>query len=195
MTYAVSSPMSFVTRCLALAILAPGPAFAAVEITKVHLLSVAPGSETATAKPKFVKTGESVELVVAIEAKVDGKAKLFAGATSVEIDGKKRRADPWPEAEPVEVAWFKVEPTADYVDNEAGGFHWDPIPYSETPWPLAGKAALARPADVRTTVLPDRGGLGTMTFKVAVTAGGKTLATTGKEDVYRGGLSAKVHRV
>jgi len=169
---------------------------AALEIARVHLLSTAPGSEAATSKPKFVRQGEEAMLVVAVETK-DGK--LYAGTPKVDLgNGKIRKAEPWPVSEALTVDWFKVEATDPYVDNEEGGFHWDTITYVETAWPdaRAEKASpLARPGDVRATVHPDRGGLGTMTFKVVVTAGGKTLATPGKEDVYRGGVSANVHRL
>ena len=176
------------------------PLLAALELVRVHLLSTGPGDEVADGKPKFVRQGEEAMLVVAVEAKSAVATKIYAAVPKVDLgDGKgARRAEPWPAGEAVEVDWRKVEPTDAWVDNEKGGFHWEPITYVETPWAdaRAGKATpLARPADVRTTVFPDRGGLGTMTFMVAVTAGGKTLATPGKEDVYRGGLSAKVHRV
>lgn len=172
------------------------PFLAALELVRVHLLSTAPGEEVADGKPKFVRQGEEAMLVVAIEARAKPGAAttLYAGAKKVDLgDGRgARTAHAWPADEALDVAWLKVEPTDSWVDNEKGGFHWETIHYSETPW--AG-SPLARAADVRATVLPDRGGLGTMAFKVVVTAGGTSLATPGKEDVYRGGLSAKVHRV
>lgn len=175
------------------------PMIAAMQLVSVHLVSTAPGVDAATANAKFVRAGEAVTLAVAIEAKPadGGAATLYAPVPRVDLgDGRgPRRAEPWPAREPLEVAWFKVEATAPYVDNETGGFHWAAIPYTETAWKAEGKATLSRAADVRATVFPDRGGLGTMAFKVAVTHAGRTLATPGKEIVYRGGLSAKVHRV
>ena len=169
---------------------------AGIELVRVHLLSVAPDAKAATPEAKFVRAGETVTLAVAVEARVDGTSVVYASVPRVDLgDGRSRAATPWPAGEAIEVAWFKVEPTVSHVDNETGGFHWATIEYAETPWPAATARTLSRSADVRATVLPDRGGLGTMAFKVAVTAGGRTLATTGNEVVYRGGLSPKVHRV
>ena len=66
---------------------------------------------------------------------MDGKPRLFSDTTrTVDVGRGPRKAEPWPASEPLSVKWFKVEPTADYVDNEAGGFHWAEIPYAETAW-------------------------------------------------------------
>ena len=157
MAYAFGHPMHVV------------PLLAALEIVRVHLLSTAPGSEVANGKPKFVREGEETMLVVAIEAKAGGATKLYAGAPKVDLgNGKVWTAEPWPAGEVIQIDWLKVEATDPYVDNEEGGFHWDVIAYAETAWPdtRAEKTSpLARPGDVRATVLPDRGGLGTMAFK------------------------------
>ena len=171
-----------------------------LKLVTVYLLSApSTGAGPATADAKRVRIDQPATLVVALRAEVDGTSHLFSDtARKVDLgDGKgPRAAEPWPTSEPLAVRWFKVEPTAPYVDNEAGGFHWAEIPYAETAWATtAGAATLSRPADVRATVLGDRGGLGTMAFKVEVTAGGKTVATPGMESRHRGGISAKVHRI
>lgn len=173
------------------------PFLAALQLVNVHLVSKGPDDDAATAKPKFARAGEEVVLVVALEAKDGARTNLYAPIAKVDVgDGRGvRSAQPWPSGEPIEVAWLKVEATAPYVDNAAGGFHWAEIPYAETPWKAESTAELSRIADVRATVFPDRGGLGTMAFRVRVTHAGKTLATHGIEPRYRGGLSPKVHRV
>ena len=173
---------------------------AAVKLVAVHLLSQTAGASSATPDMKRTRVEQPVTLVVAIEATVDGQPAIFAGTKKVDFgDGAgARAAKPWPAGVPLDVAWLKIEPTAGSADNAKGGFHWDVIPYAETPWARNdGDNAdpLARTADVHTTVLADRGGLGTMAFAVRITAGGTVLATPGRESTWHGGLSTKVARV
>lgn len=169
---------------------------ATVELVSVHLLSTAPEHpDLATPEAKHVRQDQTVRLVVAIEAEIDGARALFADVERVDRGDGSRRATPWPAGLPIAVAWSKVEPTAPWVDNEKGGFHWEEIPYSETAWPSDRPAVLSRTADPTATVLPGPKGLGTMAFRVAISAGGRTLSTPGRESRYRGGLSPAVHRI
>ncbi len=183
------------------------PLLLAVELVSVPLLSG--DTRSATPDHKRVRQDTPVDLVVAVVAEDHGERLLLAGAERVDLgDGLGlRAARPWPASEPIAIDWFKIEPTVGWVDNEAGGFHWANIPYAETPWPSDRSARrsssedpapwlrLARRADVQTTILPDRGGLGTMAFKVRVTAGGRSRSTPGAESRFRGGLSPSVARV
>ena len=157
----------------------------------VHLLSQGPGDRIPTGSPKRARIDQAVTLVVAIET-ADGR--LFAGTPRVNLGRGARAAETSPPVG-LEVAWFKVEATGQAYDNEKGGaWHWDPIDYAETPWPGAG--GLARPADAHPTQFPDtHGGLGTMRYKVAVTLGGKTVATPGAESRFRGGIGVQLTSV
>lgn len=169
---------------------------ATIELVSVHLLSTAPQHpDLATPDAKHVRQDQTVRLVVAIEAEIDGRRSLFADVARVDRGDGARTATPWPAGVPLTVDWFKVEPTAPWVDNEKGGFHWEEIPYAETPWPADPPVAMSRDADPTGTVLSGAKGLGTMAYRVAVSAGNRTLATPGREARYRGGLSPAVHRV
>ncbi|HVO29473.1 MAG TPA: hypothetical protein VMV18_02005 [bacterium] len=173
-------------------------ALAALKILAIHLLTQTPDDAAARHEARRERADHRVTLVVAIEAEdARGRPALFAGAPRVDLgDGAgAREARAWPDDEPLQIAWSKVEPAEDWADNDRGGFHWDEIPYRETAWPADDPRALAREADVRATILPDRGGLGTMAFKVAATSGASSKATPGMESRFRGGLSGDVMRV
>jgi len=92
------------------------------------------------------------------------------------------------------VRWWKVEAAARSVSNTDPTFHWEPIPYQDVPLPACDDK-LVCPADLRATLLGDRGGLGTMAFKVEVRLGDRVGASPGSERLYRGGLAADVARV
>lgn len=176
-----------------------------LHLVAVHLLSQAsaadpprPGAPSAaTPEAKRARADHPVRLVAALEGIEDGRSVVFADVPRVDFgDGAGvRAAIPFPAGEPLVVRWWKVEPAQTTADNEKGGFHWDPIAYRETEWLAENARTLSRDADVHTTILPDRGGLGTMAFKVEVRAAGTTLASPGRESTFRGGLSADVARV
>ena len=166
----------------------------AVKLVAVHLLARAAGEDVAKPTPVHARADAAPSLVVAIEAEVDGRPRVFAGAPKVDWGGGVRAAETTPPAG-LAVAWSKLEPTGGAYDNErGGGFHWDDVGYAATPWP-GGAADLARPADVSPTILPSHGNLGTMHFQVAVTLGAQSLATPGLDDRYRGALGDDVPRV
>jgi cell wall-associated NlpC family hydrolase len=97
-----------------------------------------------------------------------------------------------------DVRWFKVEPTVGALDNTTPSFHFEPVPYQETPM-SACDGLWECPADLTPTVLPKVAalpGVGTMAFKVRVTlVDGRVVETPGRESVKWGGLTKDVFRV
>ncbi len=120
---------------------------------------------------------------------------LVAGVPEVVFEGRRSRArPPTPEDGPLVVRWWKVEVAARSLSNTDPSFHWEPVPYRDVPIPSCDDR-LSCPAEVRASLLGDRGGLGTMAFKVEVRLGAQVGASPGSEKLYRGGLSAEVARV
>ncbi len=168
----------------------------AAKIVSVWLLSSTSGQLAhATPDAKRVRVDQRVTLfaVARDERGVLWSDASIAPGTRVDLrDGKGRRAvKPW-SGEPLRVEWLKIEPTAEWLDNENGGFHWETIPYVET---KIAASTLAIEADVAPTVLPARRdgerALGTMHFQVKV----EGVSTPGAETRFRGGLATNVHRV
>ena len=97
---------------------------------------------------------------------------------------------------PVNVHWFKLEPTVTSLDNTTPSFHFEPVTYAKTPLPACDDLVRC-PVDVKPTVLPERmPGLGTMAFQAELTLkDGRTLASPGLESVKYGGLTRDVMRV
>lgn len=152
-----------------------------------HLLSARAGA-VPDATEKRVHLGEAVTLhAVFADAGV-----TLAEAPKVSIGGRTVRAKA-PSAG-ARVRWFKIEPTDRSLSNTDPSFHWHEIGYRESA--IDGCAdRWSCPADVRTSVLGDRGGLGTMAFRVEVSLGGRTASSPGLEKRHRGGLAPDVARV
>src|SRR5688500_9970968 len=101
----------------------------AAKIVSVWLLSSTSGQLAhATPDAKRVRAGQEVTLFAVAQ---DENGALWAdSAARVDLgDGKGRRAV---KAGSFEAEWFQIEPTAEWIDNERGGFHWETIPYVET---------------------------------------------------------------
>ena len=172
---------------------------AADEIVSVHLVSQGGDAEVSTEAPKRALADDGVTLAAVLGVKVAGKVQYFSEASKVRIGKKTHDARPISEAPPAFLLWFKIEPTAENMSNEASGkFQFESIEYAETPIPTWVFQSTMT-ADVRPTLTTDRGqGYGTMRYKlVAVTPAG-LFSTPGIESRRRrgsGGLTDQVHRV
>jgi len=172
---------------LALSLLASSPPPLAVRV----LSSV--GEATPDPTEKLVRQGSVVTLHAAVLAADLG---LVCDVPEVVWDagGKKRKAarpDPklgWT------LRWYRVEAAARSLSNTDPKFHWEPIPYKDVEIE-ACRDRFDCPAEVRATILGDRGGLGTMAFRVEVALGERRGASVGSEKLFRGGLPAEVARV
>lgn len=141
---------------------------------------------------KRVRLGAAVSLHAVAWSQERG---LVAGVPEVVFEGRRRRARlPTPEDGALAVRWWKVEAAARSLSNTDPSFHWEPVPYQDVPIPACDDR-LSCLADVRASLLGDRGGLGTMAFKVEVRLGARVGTSPGAERRYRGGLSAEVARV
>lgn len=151
------------------------------------------GDQAPDPTEKLVKQGTAVTLHAVVQASDLG---LVCDAQEVvwEAGAKKRKAatpDPkggWT------LRWYRIEAATRSLSNTDPEFHWEPIPYKDVELE-ACRDRFDCPADVRATILGDRGGLGTMAFRVEVSSGERTGASAGSEKLYRGGLSAEVARV
>ena len=152
-----------------------------------------PEGQLPAAQEARVKLGTPVTLR-AVAKTGDG---LVADAPEVLLPGGRRaKARPHDPAKDgaLRVRWTKLEVAAPSLSNTDPSFHWEEIPYRETPI-AACDDRLSCPADVRATLLGDRGGLGTMAFRAEVSLGDRRGASPGLEQRYRGGLVADVARV
>lgn len=172
---------------LVLALAAASPAHA--DGLRVQVLSRVVGHAGAPdAREKRVRLGTAVELF----ARVEGAGFRLAADGPTDCAGLATRH---PEAgKGCEIRWFKVEPVDHSLSNTDPTFHWHEIRYQDTPIPACDDR-LRCLADVRTTVLGDRGGLGTMAFRVRVALGGRVGASVGSERRHRGGLVPELPRV
>jgi len=111
---------------------------------------------------------------------------------------------PWPEAEfgPLNIRWFKIEPTKTALSNRSGGsFFMATIEYEETPineW--ANQWSV--PADVTPAIHePSLPGYGTMRYKVSVSLAdpegtiSKSLESVGMEQMMVGGIAPEAPRL
>lgn len=94
--------------------------------------------------------------------------------------------------------WFRLEPTAPWLDNTTPSFHFEQVPYQRSELTDC-RDRPSCPVNVAPTVLTVAKaleGLGTMAFALEVTlADGRTLSTPGLESTDVGGLSPQVFRV
>ena len=190
----------FLPLALALAVLAPREAGATPgRVTEVRIVSRV-GDGPADDRPVRARAREAVTLHAVLTVRDGDRVTHFSDAgEAVTVDGKRRVTRPMAEAPPAALRWFKVEPAAESMSNEASGrFRFEPIEYAETEvaaW--RGRASVA--VDVRPTLTTDRGdGLGTMRFMVVAVADGARVASPGssaRRGRGSGGLTDAVHRV
>ncbi|MGC4116125.1 MAG: hypothetical protein QM765_16405 [Myxococcales bacterium] len=151
------------------------------------------GDQVPDPSEKLVRLGTAVTLHAAVQVPGLG---LVSGVPQVvwEPGGKKlKTAKPDPKLG-FKLRWYRIEAAAHSLSNTDPKFHWEPIAYKDVEIEEC-RDRFDCPAKVITTVLGDRGGLGTMAFKVEVTFGERKGASPGSEKLYRGGLSAEVARV
>lgn len=181
-------------------ITAPAIADAAPRLASVHLVSRLVDQDTATVGPKLTTEERKAVLSVVLEVRDGEETHTYGEAGKVVLHGSRKATTttPWPpELGPVSVRWQRVEPDTlgQSFDNTSPGFHFDEIPYAETPV-LLGLDQWSILADPRPTRLPaTEEWVGTMRYKVVVTALGATLATPGAESRTEGGASEAVQRV
>lgn len=193
---------ALVLTALALSLAAPasGEARAAPgRITEVRVVSRV-GDGPIDDRPKRATARETVTLYAVLTVRDGDRVVHFSGASDpVTVDGKRRVTRPMAEAPPSALRWFKVEPAAESMSNEASGrFRFEPIDYAETEV-AAWRGRPSVPADVRPTLTTDRGGgLGTMRFMAVATADGARVASPGRSARRgrgSGGLTDAVHRI
>ncbi|HEY3446177.1 MAG TPA: hypothetical protein VGK67_07420 [Myxococcales bacterium] len=151
------------------------------------------GAKAPDPAEKLVRQGTAVTLHAAVLAADLG---LVCDAPEVIWDagGQTRKAAPADPKADWKLRWYRIEVAARSLSNTDPKFHWEPVPYQD----VAIDACQDRfdcPADLHTTILGDRGGLGTMAFRVEVSTGERKGASVGSEKLYRGGLSSEVARV
>jgi hypothetical protein len=149
---------------------------------------------TATTDRKYAKSGEKVTLYALVEAAVGGEKRSFTEAPLK----KGTKASPpavWPSGCPVSIAWTKLEARPKSYDNS---YSAPPafIEVAETAW----KPGWSAVADVHPTLMHDEfadldHGLGTMRYRVTVTAGGTAVSSPGPECRESGALCRKIHTV
>ncbi|MGI5862373.1 MAG: hypothetical protein ACOX6T_09990 [Myxococcales bacterium] len=171
-----------------------GVTVARAEGLEVRVLS-AVGDAVPDPTEKKVVAGTAVTLVAAARSARTG---LVAGAPRVVWSQGERPREARPPDTAREagskVRWFKVEAAQRSLSNTDPSFHWEPIEYRDVPIPACDDRWTC-PADVRASILGDRGGLGTMAFKVEVSLDGARGSSPGSEKPFRGGLSESVARV
>jgi len=175
------------TRALLLAVLfAAAPASATPLVVK--LLSKVDGTKRAPdASEKLVVAGTTVTLF----ADVRGGPKLVdPSSPKFPSDCAQLR----PTVASCSVRWTRIEAAQQSLSNTDPSFHWHEIAYEETPL-AACDDRFTCPADVRATKLEDHGQLGTMAFRVHVTLGDRSGASTGPDQRHRGGLVPGIARV
>jgi hypothetical protein len=168
-----------VTRALGLAIVLPlvlGPRRAEAAELGVRILSSVGGAEPDTSE-KRVRLGTPVTLELEVKDPKLGP-----------IGEHHAPPPPW------QVRWFKIEVADRSLSNTEPTFHFEPIHYRYVPIPACDDRFRC-PADVRATLLGDRGGLGTMAFRAEVVHGGDQGASPGFEKLFRGGLPPDIARV
>jgi len=182
---------------------APGAAGQELVPERVWVLVQGPGEKVARVGIARARLDQGVRLFAAVEARLAGRPVVVSAAEAVELPSGRvpaarlRAPAELPAAAGWTLAWSKVQPVGESYNNTQGGFHWDEIAYREAAWGEPG-AGWARPADAR-PLAPypdDKGGLGTMAFRVELRReGAAPLPSPGSEDRFRGGLSERVSRV
>jgi len=142
---------------------------------------------------KLVRSGTEVRLHAAIRA---GNELISDVPRVVLKPGGPPEASraPAPRDGPLRVRWFRVEVAGGSYQNTDPSFHWAEIDYRDVSVPGCDDR-LSCAADVRATILGDRGGLGTGAFRVEVSLGDRTGSSPGAERRYRGGLTEDIARV
>ncbi|HCF58605.1 MAG TPA: hypothetical protein DFS52_11520 [Myxococcales bacterium] len=174
-------------------------AVAGIATARAEGLEVRVLSAVADAVPdpteKTVVSGTAVTLIAAARS---AKTGLVAVAPRVVwARGERPRKARLPDTArdgSSKVRWFKVEAAQRSLSNTDPSFHWEPIEYRDVPIPACDDRWTC-PADVRASIFGDRGGLGTMAFKVEVSLDGLRGSSPGSEKLYRGGLGEAVARV
>lgn len=171
------------------------PTLTAAKPLEVTLASSVDGSgQVPDATEKLVRLGQQVQL----HAVVRGDAlSLVADVPKVRLPGETRvrsARSPSTVDGPWKVRWFRIEPVDRSLSNTDPSFHWHPIRYRDVAIDACDDRFTCA-AEIRTTVLADRGGLGTMTYRVTVSLGDRTGSSPGAEKLWRGGLSDRTARV
>ena len=150
-------------------------------------------------RPKRARRDQGVTLyAVLVVDDAGGAPRAWASAPVVAIGGRRLTARPLADGPRAELRWSTIEPSVASLSNTASGaFRFERIPYAEVARPTWRGGQIA--ADVRPTLLPDRGsGVGTMRYRLTATIGGRTVATPGPEAPRArgaGGVGDEVHRV
>lgn len=200
MNHSIRSRGALVLPALVLAALGATEAGAAPgRVTEVRVVSRV-GDGAIDDRPKRATARETVVLYAVMTVRQGDRTLYFSDAGEpVTVDGRRRATRPMAEAPPSALRWFKVEPAAESMSNEASGrFRFEPIDYAETEV-VAWRGRPSVTADVRPTRTTDRGaGLGTMRFMVVATTGDARVASPGRSARRgrgSGGLTDAVHRV
>lgn len=184
----------------AVLLLAAGHALARPTLVGVHVLSRLADEPVATAAPVYARESRKAVLSVVALVRDGGTVRVLGDAPQVRLPGRKAAVAPerWPaDLGPVRIRWLRVEPdvAGRSFDNTAPSYHYDEIPYAETAV-LEGVGQWSLLADPRPTLLPAGGAwVGTMRYKVEVTALGATAASPGATSRLLGGLGEDVARV
>jgi cell wall-associated NlpC family hydrolase len=166
-----------------------------VAALEVQVVSTIDGTR-AVADPseKLVREGTTVTLHAVVSD--HGKAPVAdVPEVITTAHGSARRTEaPSEKNGPWQVRWFRIEAIDHYLSNTDPTFHWQEIHYRYTPIPDC-EDHFSCPANLHTTVLEDRAGLGTMAFRVSVSRGAETAESPGYDERYRGGLRGDIPRV
>lgn len=183
-----------------------------VDIQRVWIAAGEAGGRVSSHEVRAKKSSK-VQLYLVVEAKVDGKRRVFSRASKL-YKGRRRvrNVQQWPATlGKLDVTWFKLEPDpleAGIYDNtgtmepywhpkERGDhpdkWHWCTPEYLETD--TRWGAVWSHRADAVPTTTTNYGGLGTMRFVARVKHGKETVWTPGKERMDNSGLKSGIATV
>ncbi|MBN2493216.1 MAG: hypothetical protein JXR96_01390 [Deltaproteobacteria bacterium] len=178
---------------------------AAIEPLSVHVLAQPRGADVASDGIHRARLDQPVTLFAAVRVRAGRRRLVISDATAIRLEGALvparalRRPAQIEAARSWKLRWIKIQPLGASYDNTAGGFHWDPIRYTEHALADFGerwqRAADAHP--VPGSGYPDsHGGAGTMAFSVELrNDSGRVWAAPNSSCRFRGGLCDRVTRV
>lgn len=176
------------------------PAVAQPRLAGVHVVSRLVDEDVAAPGAAYGTSSHKVVLSVVAVVRDGADTHVYGDAPQVRLPGRRAAVtpEPWPASlGTVSVRWWRVEPDTVGVsfDNTAPSYHYDEIPYAETAI-LEGLGQWSLLADPRPTLLPSTDAwIGTMRYKVAVTALGATAESPGATSRALGGVGEDVARV
>ncbi len=185
-----------------------------VRIDKVWI-ALGEGDKAASNREMRAKLGADVRLYLVVEARVNGKRRVFTEAPKLRKGRRRvRKIARWPATLPKpQITWYKLE--ADPLENgiydntgtmepawhpveradHPAKWHWCHIDVAETEMTKWG-SAWRQKADAHPTTTPDEyGGLGTMRFTARVKLGRKEVWARGKEHMDKSGLKRGIATV